>query len=107
MPKLVEFTEVFRTKNAEPFITTFDLFFKDKESYDRVKGSGVITPEKVAETYNIPIEAVYGIYFIDNVNAMKLSIYKYGPNGYMASGDPENPDSQGTQQHILLMNIEI
>lgn len=106
MTKLGELAKV-RSKNAGPFITTFDIFFSDAQSYNKVKELGFVTKERIAKLYRIPTEAVYGINFIDGVMTIKVSVYKYGKKGYMSSGDPQNPDHFGAQQYIPLMSLEI
>ncbi|MEX2194335.1 MAG: DUF4387 domain-containing protein [Thermoleophilaceae bacterium] len=106
MTKLSELATVVRSKNAEPYLTTIDIYFPDDESYARVRDSGALTAESVAETYNIPEEAVYGIYFVDGVNAAKVTLFKYN-GGYLGLGDPELGDIFGAQQHVPLLDMDI
>src|ERR1700674_4503712 len=46
--KLAELASLIRSKNAGPFILTFDIMFPDDESYLRVKNSGVLTIPRFA-----------------------------------------------------------
>ena len=75
MATIEQLASVVRSKNAEPFFTTIDIYFSDDDSYKRVKDSGVITKERVAEAYNIPEEAVYGIFFVDVIIIFGLVTY--------------------------------
>ena len=102
--KLCELATVLRSKNAGPFKTTFDLFFDDDETYQKVRDSGVLTKELIAELYDITPQDVYGIFFVDAARGIKITVPK--PID-MASGDPHCRDLFGAQQHIPLMNIEI
>jgi len=104
MVKLVNLVKTLRSKNAGPFLTTMDIFFEDRESYERVKNSGVITKELVAKLYGIPINDVVGLYYYDPAMGIKITIIK--PHGWI-SGDPENTDVLGCSQHVPLQDIEI
>jgi len=102
--KLCELATVLRSKNAGPFRTTFDLFFDNDEAYQKVKDSGVLTEELIAELYNMSPQDVYGIFFVDTARGIKITIPKPFD---MASGAPRCRDLFGAQQHIALMDIEI
>ena len=102
--KIYELAKVLRSKNAGPFRTTFDIFFDADEPYQRVKDSGVLTKEYVAELYSIRPEDVYGIFFVDAARGIKITIPK--PID-MASGAPRCRDLFGAQQHIPLLGIEV
>jgi hypothetical protein len=107
VPKLGDLAEIFRSKNADPFISTIDIFFSDRAIYDRIKRLDVLSKARVAEAYRMPVAAVCGIHYIDGVAAIKVSILKYSGGKYLASGDPENPDTYGAQQHVPLLFIDI
>ena len=96
-----------RSKNAEPWMTTCDIFFNEDATYRTVKSSGFLDVERVARLYGIPVEAVYGVFYLDSVRVVKVTLYKYGKNGYMGSGDPWNPDHYGSQQQIPLAELEL
>ena len=42
---IIDLVKVIRSKNAGPFELTFDIIFKDKLTYEKVKKSKVITKE--------------------------------------------------------------
>ena len=50
--KLAELSSLIRSKNAGPFVLTFDIMFPDDESYQRVKRAGVLSPKKFAELFH-------------------------------------------------------
>lgn len=107
MSTLSDHASMVRSKNAEPFLTTIDVYFPDAESYRHVKQSGSLTVEAVAETYRIPIEAVYGVYFVDAVNAAKVTLFKYNGGEFLGQGDPAMADIFGAQQYVPLLDLEI
>ena len=96
--------DVIRTKNAGPYIITADLVFPDMETYLRVKGSGVITRELVAKLYQIPLDEVMGVLFFDAGRSIKINIRR--PHG-QCSGDVDDTDVLGMQQHAPLLAIDI
>ncbi|MFC1532186.1 DUF4387 domain-containing protein [Thermodesulfobacteriota bacterium] len=102
--KIYELTTVLSSKSAGPFRTTFDLFFDEDESYKRVKDSGVLTKERIADLYNMKPDDVFGIFFVDSIRGIKITIPK--PTD-MASGAPRCRDLFGAQQHIPLMELDI
>jgi hypothetical protein len=106
MAKLAELASIVRSKNAEPYLTTIDIYFTDAEPFNRVKDSGTLTRERVAEIYNMPVDAVYGVYFVDAVNAAKVTLFKYN-DGFRGLGDPEMGDIYGAQAYIPLLDMEI
>jgi Domain of unknown function (DUF4387) len=55
----------------------------------------------------MPPEAMIGVYFIDNIRAIKVSFFKTAKGKYIASGDLEDLDLVGAQQHIPLLRIAI
>ena len=101
---LQELAQVLRSKNAGPFRTTLDILFDTEEAYRKVRDSGVITRERIAELYGISLGDVYGVFHVDAARGIKITIQK--PHGE-ASGDLQCRDLFGAQQHIPLLNVEI
>ena len=52
MARLIDLATILRSKNAGPGVVTLDVMFDNKDNYDRVKESGVLTKELIAEIYN-------------------------------------------------------
>src|SRR5919199_1906676 len=101
MPKLWELAKLVRAKNAGPFTLTFDILFADPATYEQVKRSGVINRELFARVYRVPLEDVQ-FFEHDRALALKASIPR--PN---ASGDVDDSDLFGGQQHGPLVDLEI
>lgn len=101
MTELYKLAKLIRSKNAGPFELTFDIMFESPAIYERVVRSGVITPELIAEKYNLPTADV-ALYFCANACAIKATI----PRPYV-QGDPRCSDSHGGQQYAPLMSINI
>jgi hypothetical protein len=55
---LSQCASLIRSKNAGPFALTFDVMFSSASTYERVKRSGVLTAERFAELYGVPVEDV-------------------------------------------------
>ena len=101
MAKLWEVTKLVRSKNAGPFVLTFDIMFDDAEVYEQVRDSGVLNKKLVAEMYQ-QNEADVLFFNCDNALAIKFSIPRL-----IASGDLGDSDCFGGQQYAPLLEIEV
>lgn len=101
MARLRDLAQLIRTKNAGPFQLTIDILFEDEPTYRRVKDSGVITRELVAERYRLPLENVR-LFHYDPAYAIKISMPRP-----VASGDLGDTDVFGGQQLAPLVDLEI
>jgi hypothetical protein len=99
--KLSQCASLIRSKNAGPFALTFDVMFSSMPSYQRVKRSGVLTAERFAETYGVPVERV-DAFECDQALAFKFSIPRPRVQGDFGDGD-----MHGGQQYALLLDLEI
>jgi hypothetical protein len=99
--KLAELASLIRSKNAGPFILTFDIVFPDDASYLRVKNSGALTIARFAELFRCREEHVQ-FFECDNARAFKFSIPRP-----IVQGDLGDGDMHGGQQFIPLMDVEI
>jgi Domain of unknown function (DUF4387) len=99
--KLGELASLIRSKNAGPFSLTFDVLFSGSAGYERVKSSGVLTPQLFADLYQCPIASVR-LFAVDNSLAFKVTIPRR-----RAQGDFGDADLHGGQQHAPVMSIEI
>jgi hypothetical protein len=100
--KLVDLAKTIRSKNAGTDRITFDIIFREKEIYEKVKKSGAITKEKVASLYGIPLERITDFVEFDPANAIKFTIQRLEP-----SGSAGETDIFGCQQYPPLLDIEI
>jgi len=102
MARLFELAKTIRSKNAGVDHITFDIIFADKENYERVKRSGVLTRERIADLYRVPLEKITDFVYYDPGNAIKFTIARDLP-----SGTPGERDLLGAQQYAPLFDIEI
>lgn len=101
MAKLKDITQLIRSKNAGPFVLTFDFMFDRFEDYRRVRDSGVINKEVFSNLYGTPVEDVE-IYSVDAARGMKVTIPRP-----IVQGDMEDSDSYGCQFFGPLVDLEI
>jgi hypothetical protein len=100
--RLYDLAEVLRSKNAGPLYTTLDVLFADRDTYQRVMSSEVLTPDLVADLYG-PDSSEVRIVFFDAAKAVKVTFPRVGPT----SGAPGDRDVYGAQQHVPLANVMI
>lgn len=101
MSKLYELAALVRSKNAGPFLLTLDMVFRDRESYDAVVNSGVLSAAGVAAMYGVPPAQVQ-FFLCPEINAIKATLPRM-----VGSGDPLDTDVYGAQQIGPLMNLEV
>ena len=100
--RLYDIAKVLRSKNAGPLFITIDIIFEDKNSYLRVKESGLINDYYISTKYNIDKKDVKIINF-DAAFAIKVTI----PRINCLSGSPGDTDVYGAQQHMPLIDLMI
>jgi len=99
---LAESAPVVRSKNAGAFWITLDVLFDDVDRYRAAKKSGAITADLIAKLYQRNLEDIEGPFFIDPALAIKMSMVRLVP-----SGDLDDTDVYGAQQHVPLLNIHV
>ena len=100
--KLIDIASVIRSKNSGPYELTFDVIFKDFETYGKVKAAQAVSKEKFCALYGIPETDVFHLVYFDPAKAVKITIRRPIPSG--AGGET---DVYGAQQHAPLMGMEI
>jgi hypothetical protein len=101
MATLGDLARLIRSKNAGPFVLTFDIMFDDDDVYRRVIESQALTKASFAALYRVPQEDVLFIEH-DAARAIKISI----PRPYVQC-DPDDGDAYGGQQHGPLVDLEV
>lgn len=101
MTTLFDMCSLIRSKNAGPFVLTFDLMFSSKEFYERAKRTRALTAQHIVEFYGAKEEDVTLVYH-DAALAIKASIPR--PFIQCAKGDG---DCYGGQQYVSLLTIEV
>jgi hypothetical protein len=99
--RLSDLAAMIRSKNAGPFILTFDIMFTEDESYLRVKRSGALNVEMFAKLYSTS-PANVRFFECDGAKAFKFSI----PHP-TTQASPGCSDLHGGQQFIPLLDVEI
>ncbi|GAK60585.1 hypothetical protein U27_00482 [Candidatus Vecturithrix granuli] len=100
--KLVELAKTIRSKNAGTDKITFDIIFRERENYELVKKSRVLTRQTIAQLYAIPEERISDFVEFDPAFAIKFTIYRQKP-----SGSPGETDVFGCQQYPPLLDVEV
>jgi hypothetical protein len=101
MPELWQLTKLIRSKNAGPFELTFDLIFKDRESFDLVKKSGIVSAAAISRLYGVSLDEVR-VFELPAILALKISIPRPA-----FSGDLDDTDVYGGQFHSRLVLLEV
>ena len=101
MRELWEFTKLIRSKNAGPFELTFDIMFKDQESFHHVLHSGVLTKERISELYQVGVEEVR-FFQMDKLFTLKIPLPRK-----VFSGDVRDTDVYGGQFHGPLVQVPV
>jgi hypothetical protein len=91
-----------RSKNAGPDKITFDVIFRDRESYDRVRRSGALSRAAVCTLYGIPDSRISDHVEFDPAFAIKFTIYRTAPSGSAGDGD-----IFGSQQYGPLLGVQV
>ena len=99
---LSELAKTIRSKNAGVNKITFDIIFRDRENYERVKRSRVLTRGSIAALYRIPPERISDFVEYDPAYAIKFTIYRLTPSGSAGDGD-----IFGAQQYAPLLDLAV
>lgn len=99
--KLYDIARVIRSKNAGPFTLTVDLLFDTVEDFRRVLAADTFSMANIARLYGTSADAVR-IHPFERVLAIKVSLPRA-----VSSGAPGDVDVYGSQQHVLLGDIDI
>ena len=99
---LSDLAKTIRSKNAGVNKITFDIIFRDRENYERVKRARVLTRDRVAALYRIPLERISDFVEYDPAYAIKFTIYRLTPSGSAGDGD-----IFGAQQYAPLLDLVV
>jgi hypothetical protein len=76
---------VLRSKNAGPFVLTFDIVLREEAEFERVRSA--LSREAVARAYAIQPEDVISISGAPALLALKVSIRRRHPAGHAGDSD--------------------
>lgn len=100
--KLIDIASVIRSKNSGPYELTFDIIFKDFDTYEKVKAKQDVSKSKFCALYGIPETNVLHLVYFDPAKAVKITIKRPIPSGALGE-----TDVYGAQQHAPLMEMDI
>ncbi len=90
------------SKNAGPYLTTFDILFKSAEAYQHAKQSGIFTRETFAELYKVLPERIVSVYEYDAADMIKFTMVRD-----VSSGDFGDRSVFGAQQWAPLLDLPV
>ena len=101
MATLFDLCSLIRSKNAGPFVLTFDLMFSSQDNYERAKRSQPLTKRLLAQTYG-QREGDVTLVYHDHALAIKASMPRP-----IFQGELQDGDCYGGQQYVPLLQIEV
>ncbi|KQR81785.1 hypothetical protein ASG35_05740 [Burkholderia sp. Leaf177] len=93
---------VIRSKNAGPFLLTFDIMFEDASNYETVWKSGCFTKAAMAQLFRVDASAITSIFAVPRGQAIKVTMRRQLPQGRIGESD-----MYGCQQHVPLLDLPI
>ena len=99
---ICDLARTIRSKNAGSFMITLEIIFADRGVYEKVKKSGAVTQQAVADAYGLPKERIEDFMFFDPGMGIKANIRRRIP-----SGGPGETDVYGCQQYAPLFALEV
>lgn len=101
MRTLFDMCSLIRSKNAGPFVLTFDFMLASEEDYALVKSSRPLHPEMLSLLYGVMADRITVVYH-DSAMAIKVSMPR--PVFQCDVGDS---DCYGGQQYVPLLDIPV
>jgi hypothetical protein len=100
--RLSELAKTIRSKNAGTDKITFDIIFRERETYELVKRSGALTRKTVCDILGLEPSRLTDFVEYDPGYAIKFTILRTRP-----SGSPGDPDIFGSQQYAPFLDVEV
>ena len=102
MTRLRDLASTIRSKNAGVDHITFDVIFRDRRNFERVRDSDVLALPRIAALFGVPEARITHHTVFDPANAIKFTIRRLRP-----SGTPGETDVFGSQQYAPLFDVEV
>ncbi|MEI7429040.1 MAG: DUF4387 domain-containing protein [Betaproteobacteria bacterium] len=99
MPKVSEVCRHVRSKNAGPFWITLDLWFPDRDSFERYSTSQAFQPAAIGALYGIDPEQIK-CFPVPDLCVLKISYPRVCPQGGVMERD-----MHGGQQYVRLLDV--
>lgn len=100
--KLSDLAKTIRSKNAGTDKITFDIIFRERETYEMVKQSKALTPQTVRQILGIDQSRLTDFVEYDPAYAIKFTILRLLPSGSAGDGD-----IFGAQQYAPFLDLDI
>jgi hypothetical protein len=100
--KLIDLVDFVFSKNAGPFVITFDSCFTDDRGYRAAIASGAFEPDNIAKMLKIDRSRVISVHPYDAARTLKFSITRD-----ISSGTFGDRSVFGSQQWAPLLDVEI
>jgi len=100
--KLGDLAKTIRSKNAGTDKITFDIIFRERETYETVKRSAALSRGSVSAILNIDPARITDFVEYDPGFAIKFTILRIRPSGSAGDGD-----IFGAQQYAPFLDVEI
>lgn len=97
-----ELAQVIRSKNSSPFELTFDIIFKDLNTFKEIRDRSLISKEMIARLFKMKESEITDLIYFEPAKAVK-----FGMRRTISSGAPGDTDVYGAQQHSPLLELEI
>ena len=101
MKTLFDLCSLVRSKNAGPFMLTFDAMFSSQENYDLAREADAIDAAMLARLYGVAAEDITIVY---HASALALKISMPRP---VFQCEPGDNDCYGGQQYVPLLDVAI
>lgn len=95
--RLLDMARVIRSRNAGVNLLTLDVLFVSKDAYEAALRSNFFCARNVADKLGFELAAVVGTYFVDNCNAIKITVDRP-----IILASPDDRDMFGAQQQAML-----
>ena len=101
MPRLADVCRDIRSKNAGPFWITVDIFFADRQAFERYADAPALQPDKLAALFGVRADQIER-YPVPDLGVLKVSYPRRGPQGGVIERD-----LHGGQQYVCLVDVEL
>ena len=102
MRTLSDVASVIRSKNAGPFIVTFDILFDSEQAFNQVREAGLLNRQAICQRYGVSDNELLGFDFYPFARAVKFSLRRA-----VSAGGPRDADVYGAQQHAPLLDLPV
>lgn len=104
---LSDIAQTVRSKNAGPFEITLDVIFDNAMIYEQIKQLNILTPQLIAQLYDISVQDIVWCGFFDGALAFKATIPRRRNGQPRSAGGYMENDVHGSQKHLPLLTLHI